>query len=455
MFIFVVATAIWGKKATTIPLPRHFKWLTVIGYVIIVLVAQSRLYFARYKYDQSSVEEFLGFQMNFNILLSDHGASAGYILDYINSRSYFKEMPVESIREIENWSQAAGTQNEDKDSVSNKNLILIIVESLNTTAVEWNYKGRMAMPQLNMLMSDSSAITFTSVLSQVGNGESSDGQMLYYSGIYPSAGVPMALISPQGPYPSLAQLYPKNSFESIYEPRGTWWNHGITNKAFGFKRIYDDLGESHTVDHYSDSLLFAKAKTILSRAKSPFFSVITTIGTHGPYTCGYNNVWFSDLNFKDSRDKNYLEVCAAFDTALGNFINWMKKSGLWEKSIIVIASDHAAVENMLSKDMRTQRVIFTILNSGHTGFVCDKVVGQIDVFPTLIDIIGVGSKTKWHGFGHSLLDTIPGFAIAHDGSIVGDTVDKSKDFYRQLKAIDLSQQWIRATNKKELLLKLK
>ena len=68
--------------------------------------------------------------------------------------------------------------------------------------------------------------------------------------------------------------------------------------------------------------------------------------------------------------------------------------------------------------------------------------------------MGLWDSVSWRGFGSSLLREIPGFALRHDGSVVGDTT-KSDMIERQRLAVELSQKWIYANNKKEILDSLK
>lgn len=444
--ISALAVRIFGKRALS-RLPRHFKLLVTVAYVLLTASIHCKIYFGQRKTESrvTSVAEFFSTYQDLNFHLRWHGVWAGYISDFINRCRAFKEMPPDDIEEIRHWSpcDSASVRN-----ISDKNLIFIIVESLNTPALEWERNGRKAMPNLHRLLSDSTAITFKSVLPQTGTGTSSDGQMMYYSGIYPSTSSPMATMAPEGPYPSLAKLFPVNSFEIIGESR-TMWNHGITSEAFGFRHIYD---KTATLSVKADSLIFDRAKNIIAQSPQPFFSVITTVQMHSPYgEDDAEDAWFSSLPFDDVREKHYLETCAEFDTVLGDFIIWLKKSGLWEKSIIAIASDHNVPHRNINAQMSGDRILFAILNSGLPGFRCDEIVGQIDVFPTIIDVLGQWDNVTWRGFGHSLLRTVPGYAIAHDGTVAGDTIGKSADIARQRRAIELSQEWITATNKDRLI----
>ena len=151
------------------------------------------------------------------------------------------------------------------------------------------------------------------------------------------------------------------------------------------------------------------------------------------------------------RDRNYLEVCAAFDKALGTFVARMRQTQKWENTIVVIVSDHEARRMCLSPSMSDDRLIFTILNSGLPGFTNDDTVGQIDVFPTIVDAMGLWDSVTWHGFGKSLLREIPGFALRHDGSIAGNAMSDTAGIAKQQRATELSYKWIVADNKRDLL----
>ena len=446
--ISALAIVLWSKKSSS-PLPKYFKLTVTIAFFIITIAAHGKAYIAeRNELSGESLKKFFSDHLELNHHIRRHGVTAGYLSILFNNYNYpeFKVMPPECIAEIKHWSTSDTISGVERNR--DKNLILIIVESLNTRAIEWEHGGRKAMPNLNKILADSSTIAFTSVYPQTGLGSSSDGQMMYYSGIYPSHHRAMAEAAPYGPYPSLAKLYPDNAFEIIGEWSATW-NHGITNKAFGFSRLHDKLGYWRIK---SDKRVFADARDIISHSKKPFFASITTLEMHYPYNKGdHGNAWFSSLPFGDERDKQYLEACVSFDTALGEFISWLKTSGIWQQSVIVIASDHNAPEMTLSSNMNDRRILFAILNSGLPGFRCDEVVGQIDVFPTLVDVSGRWRSTRWHGFGHSLLRTVPGFAITYHGNVAGDTIGKSADVERQRRAVELSQKWIFASNKDRLI----
>ena len=445
----------------------------VLVSVALLIASNYKLYRDFYNYsnsvgqlsEESSLDEkiksFFSRRTSFYGEMRNHGLWMAYILDFYrtyNIKARYKAISGDDIMDISSWKSGGDEKYETLSSGKKQNLIFIIVESLNTLAIDWNWKGMTAMPSLNKIISDSSCISFTSMYPQVGNGRSSDGQMMYHTGIYPSADTPMCVVDPDGPYVSLARLMPPptTSMEIITEaPR--LWNHSSTTKAFGFDSLNHSVAEDMQ-PAIADSVLFARACDIIQSTVTPFYAVLTTISMHDPYIQSEwgngRRTWISEIQDMDERDKTYLEACAVFDRALGRFMDWFWQSPLKDNTMIVIASDHEAREMYLSPEMSDGRLFFAILNSGRNGFRCDKTVGQIDVFPTVVDAMGLWDSVSWRGFGSSLLREIPGFALRHDGSVVGDTT-KSDMIERQRLAVELSQKWIYANNKKEILDSLK
>lgn len=386
--------------------------------------------------------------------ITRHGIFGAYLIDAWHAYDAITRtvtMSDEDIDAITTWHDSE-CRPSGSPSDKHKNLILIIVESLNTTAFEWSFNNRKAMPNLNRFISDSTSITFTSVYPQAGNGRSSDGQMMYNCGLYPSPSDPMCAISPEGPYPSLPRML-RDTYHSIEiipeNPR--LWNHSLTNKAFGFKEFRHTQADDDPVVE-ADSILLCKSYDIIAGIQQPFVAVIPTLSMHDPYVqTPPATTWISHTPGIADTDRNYLEACAAFDRVLGTFVDRMRQTPAWDNTIVVIASDHEARKMCLSPAMSDDRLIFTILNSGLSGFINDDTVGQIDVFPTIVDAMGLWDSVKWHGFGSSLLREIPGFALRHDGSIAGNPMSDTADINRQRRAASLSYRWIIADNKRDIL----
>lgn len=406
----------------------------------------------------ATLSEKIGFMLQNSVFfysdITRYGISGAYLIDAWHVYDIIADadaMSAEEINVIKNWHDS-GHRTSESGTLRQKNLIMIIVESLNTTACEWSSDNRKAMPSLNRLISDSTSISFTSVCPQVGNGRSSDGQLMYNTGLYPSPSDPMCAISPEGPYPSLPRML-RDSYRSIEiipeNPR--LWNHVFTSKAYGFREMRHTLADDAPVIE-ADSILLSKAYNIISGMQEPFIAVITTLSMHDPYIqTSPAKTWISQVPDIVDTDENYLEACAAFDKALGTFVARMRQTQKWENTIVVIVSDHEARRMCLSPAMSDDRLLFTIVNSGLPGFTNDETVGQIDVFPTIVDAMGLWDSVTWHGFGKSLLREIPGFALRHDGSIAGNAMSDTAGIARQQRAAELSYRWIVADNKRYIL----
>lgn len=315
----------------------------------------------------------------------------------------------------------------------NKNLYYIIVESLNTAALGKNFDGIRFTPTLDSLVKSPDVITFDSMKEQVSMGVSSDGQFIYNTGLLPLTNMTTAYCT--SPFPSLAkEINYKNAIEIIGES-GNTWNHKKTTLSYGYDKLIPL--SLRVTNIQSDEKILSKALDVINTSKKPMFAFITTLSMHQPYT----HIQAPKGWPLRQQAYEYLVKTQIFDKALNQFITGLKQKGLYENSIIVLASDHNAPFNtILDKNVYDGRIMLMIINSGLKGGVNSSVIGQIDVYPTILDVMGVRNPT-WPGLGASLLREIPGFALMNDGSIVGDST-KMGAANRQRKAREITSKMI-------------
>ena len=121
---------------------------------------------------------------------------------------------------------------------------------------------------------------------------------------------------------------------------------------------------------------------------------------HAPFNCeGVDRQgWIDSLPEINDVHKNYLQACNAFDRELGDFIIWLRDNDIYDKSVIVLASDHSM---KVSDDMLpygVTPVTFIAVNTGLTKGIT-KPVGQVDLYPTILDIMGISQSCRWRGLG--------------------------------------------------------
>lgn len=316
---------------------------------------------------------------------------------------------------------------------TDKNLIIIIVESLNSWTLDIEVDGKSVVPNLRELMNSGNAIVATDLISQAGPGRSSDGQLLVNTGLLPLRNEATVARHSGNNFPSLAKAVgDRPKFEVICEEKSLW-RHGITSKMEGYDNIYDitDAKAAGMTTGPIEETMFRLAESVISKTGQPFFCTLITLAMHGPYKG--DPKWKSRISEAGLPHDltTYLEATHYFDTELGKFIDFLKRSELYDNSVIVITSDHeSAVSDYTGEDVGT--VPFIALNTG-IDTVITRRGGQIDIYPTILDITG-NTDYWWKGFGTSLLakSDLDG-ALDKSGKIHG-TLDE-----RQLK--DYRDRW--------------
>lgn len=302
-----------------------------------------------------------------------------------------------------------------------KNLFLIIVESLNTRVISTE-AGRKAAPVLTGLLNDTGTVWADSILTRVGHTMSADGQLLINTGLYPLITRPASPAVLKGDYPSLAKALGDHlSVEAICEQK-EFYSHDVTSRTYGYDSIFDRLTASpEGYEYEADTRLFKAVEkvvsTLLAPSCSPIFLEITTLGMHCPYTPENEAMRLdvADPVFKglDERGLVYLNKVKSLDTALGGFLEWLKREGLYDNSVIVIVADHSPLAAYLPEQVHSPYIPFIALNTGLTRHVSSPR-RQVDIFPTILDLMGVESYVipqtglPYRGLGVSMLrDPLP------------------------------------------------
>ena len=347
--------------------------------------------------------------------ITSHLIRHGYICGYLSHtyRSISMEIKL-SPKEIETIAQAghrplstiATPIKEELRKNRDKNLIFILVESLSSSSLDRSIGNRPITPCLDSLIAAPDAVVFTSLYSQTGPGNSSDGQFIYNAGILPLYDIPFVSVAASNNYPSLVrEIKPKKAIEIIGES-GAIWKHKDTNRAYGFDSLIDHtmfINGKIAPDYIVDSLILANTRKILPTLPHPFYARITTVGMHAPFDARITPRIFPGDIPAGMGEQEYLHHVhtAIFDAQLCSFIKWLKNIGLYDNSVIVITGDHTP-HKITGKKFEKLPVPLIILNSGITA-KSDIAAGQIDLYPTVLDVMGRLDSASWRGLGNSLL----------------------------------------------------
>lgn len=411
---------LFKKRMATEQAPRGKRWLAAAA--MLVAFVAIRLGVAAYRYhDDNEVASF-------GQLLHDD-----YAVDWVRMSNYYTvngfvpyavhcaatsllshhNMSDDERQEVKRFLDTQPHYTDNSYSAGNgKNLVLIVVESLNSWAINLKINGKEVTPVLNALCADSTAIVARRMKAQVKNGRSSDGLFIYHTGLLPLMTTTVAMAHPDQPYPSLIKALPAGyttTYVCCDEPM--LWNVTKMAANYGYNgfRGKEDIRERMDNNGFIvDKALLDEAAELITAQPQPLAMLIATAGMHQPYNEPVvPTTWISSSGAFTERVRNYLERTAVFDRELGIFLQRLKEAGRYDNSLIVIVSDHNEFvdedpHGRPALDPEGDNCTLIVLNSGHHRQITD-VVGQIDVYPTLLDLLGRNHAQPWKGLGHSLM----------------------------------------------------
>ena len=292
-----------------------------------------------------------------------------------------------------------------------RNLIFIIVESYLSATSDLKVDGKEITPFLNQLKRDSSVYYNGHLQPNINIGESSDGQFIYMSGLLPlKSDITVNLMKGRtvhGLPTLLAEQGIATHSHAIVPTSPTFWEQDAMNDVYGIEKLYSKLDYQGEVPIYrdlNDGQVFEMASQIDSKAQEPFFSLILTMSMHHPYDkCEEHGFTLSDTSLTPEY-RNYLVDCHYFDSQLEQYINALRRSGVYDRSVIVIMADHHAhysVLNMAEGAISEELPLYIIHGGIRPERVWQGSCNQLDVYTTLLDMFGL--MPQWRGFGHTLL----------------------------------------------------
>ena len=371
--------------------------------------------------------------------------------------------------EIERW-LASQPKHQPADSVTEKrsNLLIVFAESLESWVLEKKVNGKEITPCLNRLLKEKSTLYAPNVLTQVKGGRSIDAQLMICSGLLP-------LMS--GTYSS---LYYDNTFYTIQKAmRGlkhsrsylltidkvSTWNQGAVARSFGTDTIisYHDFKMTEafgTHKRIGDASFFQQCREKIERGEvwkpgeSVYMQFVTYSG-HAPFKLPDH---LRTITFPASipeKVADYMTTAHYTDKAIGDFVAYLKTLPQYKETIVVIVGDHEGlasyrqelVGNPACRGLVSDKQLtpFIVLNSP-VGMRYDKFMGQIDIYPTLLNLMQLDAY-RWHGLGQSILDPRKqGVAVGSVMNVEGTGSDKEVERLKEAHTVSdymLRYDWLK------------
>ena len=370
--------------------------------------------------------------------------------------------------EIERW-LASQPRHQPADSVTEKrsNLLIVFAESLESWVLEKKVDGKEITPCLNRLLKEKSTLYAPNVLTQVKGGRSIDAQLMICSGLLP-------LMS--GTYSS---LYYDNTFYTLQKAmRGlkhsrsylltidkvSTWNQGAVARSFGTDTIisYHDFKMTEafgTHKRIGDASFFQQCREKIERGEvwkpgeSVYMQFVTYSG-HAPFKLPDH---LRTITFPASipeKAADYMTTAHYTDKAIGDFVAYLKTLPQYKETIVVIVGDHEGlasyrqelVGNPACRGLVSDKQLTPFVLNSPVGMRYDKFMGQIDIYPTLLNLMQLDAY-RWHGLGQSILDPRKqGVAVGSVMNVEGTGSDKEVERLKEAHTVSdymLRYDWLK------------
>ncbi len=309
-----------------------------------------------------------------------------------------------------------------------KNVIIIHLESFQQFLIGQKINGQEVTPFLNSLIKDKNTLSFSNIFNQVGQGKTSDAENLLETSTFGvSSGSLFTTLGSNNTFQAAPAILGQTSGYTsavMHGGRGSFWNRSDTYKSLGYNYFFDEDYYHHSTDMNTqygikDKVMFAQSAKYLEHLQQPFYTKIITTSNHDPYTITSEDSDFPDAGTSDTTVNNYFKTANYLDSALKEFFAYLKRSGLYDNSIIMMYGDHYGLSNsrnkvvasLLGKNAETwsdydnaqmQRVPLIFNMKGLKGGQKTTYGGEVDVLPTLLHLLGVNTK-NYVQFGTDLL----------------------------------------------------
>ena len=185
------------------------------------------------------------------------------------------------------------------------------------------------------------------------------------------------------------------------------WNQDVMCERYGIEKLYstNDYQKSHSM-YLSDDQIVDFADSVNRITKQPFFSMVLTFSMHQPYVNDIDSTFNVYEEGYSVSLNHYLNACHFTDRQLRKYFDGLKKLGIYDKSLIIIASDHHVGSGALElpNSISDRKLPLFIINGGdNLNNAWTGECHQLDVYTTIMDLLNI--KSTWLGLGHSLLSS--------------------------------------------------
>jgi lipoteichoic acid synthase len=306
-----------------------------------------------------------------------------------------------------------------------KNVFIFHLESFQQFLINYRVNGQEVTPNINKFYADSNTLSFDNFFNQVGQGKTSDAETMLENSLFglPSGSV-MTSYGTSNTFQALPAMLDQRGYTTaaFHGDVGSFWNRDNTYKSWGyqyfFSEDYYDNKTNYSIGYgLKDKIFLQQSAKYIEQLPQPFYAKLITVTNHYPYEIDKQNQNIEKTTTGDKTVDGYVQTARYLDDAFGEFMSYLKKVGLYDNSMIVVYGDHYGISNNHKKAIAQllgldsvsdydlamfQKVPFMIHMPGLKGGINHTYGGEIDVMPTLMDLLGI-KNTDTIQLGNDLL----------------------------------------------------
>ena len=307
-----------------------------------------------------------------------------------------------------------------------KNVMVIHLESFQQFLIGYKWKGKEVTPNLNKLYHAKNTLSFSNFYNQVGQGKTSDAEMMLENSLFGlQSGSAMSSYGTSNTFESApAILNQQGGYTTavMHGGAGSFWNRNNAYKQFGYEYFmplsyYQNKPKYYIGYGLKDKIFFSQSIKYIERLPQPFYLKLITVTNHYPYDLDKKNQSIAKTETGDETVDGYVQTAHYLDQAIGQLMRWLKKTGLDKNTLLVFYGDHYGISGnhhkasaeLLNQDeftnfdnLKFQRVPLMFHMRSLKGGIKKTYGGEIDVLPTLLNLLGIKNQ-KTIQFGHDLL----------------------------------------------------
>ncbi len=289
-------------------------------------------------------------------------------------------------------------------SVKHPNIIFIIMESYTAKLVGCVGGEPGVTPNIDNIAAE--GLLFTNIYAA--GDRSEKGQVAVLSG-YPNQAITSIIKTPTKTQnlPSINEALEKEGYYTSYTYGGELEFANIKSYLLnvGFKKLVSKYSfspsERNTSWGVHDHIVLNRFFQDIKIEQQPFFATIFTLSSHEPYDVPMMP------RFKGKDETTLFKNSIAYtDSAVGDFINKLKKESLWKNTLVVLVADHGhRLPGDDPNDRPSKFHIPLIFTGGALTLkgINKKIGSQTDIATTVLDQLNISTKDfKW---GKDLLDS--------------------------------------------------